>query len=140
MRTFKCRALAEGQHPPTEGWRPRLRPKVLPGLPPALAGLPERTATAAAAIKEQRARNEDVIESDTPAAPIGGGALTAVTLEREALVWLRFSSGKKLGSFVGLCPSEDSSGQRRRQGAIDKHGSSRLRFWCQETVWRLYKF
>ena len=24
--------------------------------------------------------------------------------------------------------------------AIDKHGSAGLRFWCQETVWRLFKF
>lgn len=71
---------------------------------------------------------------------MGVGALTAGTLEREVLDWHRFKSGKKLSSFVGLSPSEDSSGERRRLGSIDKHGSARLRFWCQEAVWRLFKF
>jgi len=119
---------------------PRVLPKLLPGLPPAVARLLERTAKAAAAMKEQLEGVEAEIEADAPPAPTGVGALTAGTLEREVLDWKRFGSGKKLGSFVGLCPSEDSSGSRRRQGSIDKHGSSRLRFWCQETVWRLYKF
>lgn len=140
LRSAKGRALALGHRLPKEWWRPRVLPKVLSGLPPTLVRLLERTARAAAAMKEQLELIEEEIKADAPAAPIGVGALTAGTLEREVLDWQRFASGKKLGSFVGLCPSEDSSGQRRRQGAIDKHGSSRLRFWCQEAVWRLYKF
>lgn len=140
LRSAKGRALALGHRLPKEWWRPRVLPKLLPGLPPALAKLLERTAKAAAAMKEQVAAVETDIESDAPPAPIGVGALTAGTLEREVLDWQRFDSGKKVGSFAGLCPSEDSSGERRRQGSIDKHGSARLRFWCQEAVWRLYKF
>jgi transposase len=140
LRSAKGRALALGYRLPKEWWRPRVLPKQLVGLPPALTKLLERAAKAAAAMLEQIELVEDDIKADAPPAPVGVGALTAGTLEREVCDWPRFKSGKKLGSFVGLCPSEDSSGERRRQGSIDKHGSSRLRFWCQETVWRLYKF
>jgi transposase len=140
LRSAKGRALALGHRLPKEWWRPRVLPKLLPGLPPALVKLLERTAQAAAAMKEQLELIEADIQADAPPAPVGVGALTAGTLEREVCDWGRFKSGKKIGSFAGLCPSEDSSGNRRRQGAIDKHGSSRLRFWCQEAVWRLYKF
>jgi len=40
----------------------------------------------------------------------------------------RFPRGREVASYVGLIPSEDSSGQRRRLGAITKQGSSFLRF------------
>ncbi len=140
LRSAKGRALALGYRLPKEWWRPRVFPKLLRGLPPALAKLIQRTALAAAAMKEQLELVEEEIKADAPPAPVGVGALTAGTLEREVLDWKRFPSGKKLGSFAGLCPSEDSSGRRRRLGSIDKHGSPRLRFWCQEAVWRLYKF
>lgn len=140
LNSAKGRALALGHALPKEWWRPRVRPKVLLGLPAALARHLERTAQAAAAMKEQLDAVEAEITADAPAAPVGVGALTAGTLEREVLDWRRFETGKQVGSFVGLCPSEDSSGTRRQLGAIDKHGSARLRFWCQETAWRLLKF
>jgi len=140
LRSAKGRALALGHRLPKEWWRPRVLPKVLQGLPVELTRLLERTAHAAAAMKEQLEQVEADITADAPPAPTGVGALTAGTLEREVCDWRRFPSGKKIGSFSGLCPSEDSSGERRRQGSIDKHGSARLRFWCQEAVWRLYKF
>jgi transposase len=40
----------------------------------------------------------------------------------------RFPRGREVAAYVGLIPSEDSSGQRRRLGAITKQGSSFLRF------------
>jgi transposase len=140
LRSAKGRALALGYKLPKEWWRPRVLPKLLPGLPTEVAQLLERTAKAAAAMKEQLELIEATIAADAPPAPTGVGALTAGTLDREICDWGRFRSGKKVGSFAGLCPSEDSSGERRRLGSIDKHGSARLRFWCQEAVWRLYKF
>lgn len=140
LRSAKGRALALGFPLPKEWWRPRVLADVIRGLPPALRRLLERTAKAAAALKEQLDAVEAEIKADAPRAPIGVGALTAGTLDREVLDWNRFKSGKKLSSFVGLSPSEDSSGERRRLGSIDKHGSARLRFWCQEAVWRLLKF
>lgn len=40
----------------------------------------------------------------------------------------RFGNSRKLVSYLGLNPSEDSSGTRRRLGAISKQGSSFMRF------------
>jgi len=39
----------------------------------------------------------------------------------------RFARSRQLGSYLGLNPSEDSSGERRRLGGISKQGSSFLR-------------
>jgi transposase len=39
----------------------------------------------------------------------------------------RFESSRKLMAYLGLIPSEDSSGQRRRQGSITKAGNSSAR-------------
>ncbi len=40
----------------------------------------------------------------------------------------RFQRGKKVASYVGLIPSENSSGEHRRLGAITKQGNSFMRF------------
>ena len=39
----------------------------------------------------------------------------------------RFANPRQLMVYLGLVPSEDSSGQRRRQGAITKAGNSAAR-------------
>ena len=39
----------------------------------------------------------------------------------------RFARSRKLASYLGLIPGEDSSGERRRTGAISKQGSTLLR-------------
>lgn len=140
LNSAKGRALALGHPLPKEWWRPRVLPKLLPGLPPAVQRLLERAAAAGAAIKAQLDAVETELTADAPPAPTGVGALTSGVLEREICDWHRFKSGRKVSSFGGLCPSEDSSADRRYQGAIDKHGSPRLRFWCQQTAWRLFKF
>ena len=44
----------------------------------------------------------------------------------------RFADGKALASYVGMIPSERSSGGRRRLGGLTKQGNSLLRFlWCE---------
>jgi len=40
----------------------------------------------------------------------------------------RFRDGKHVASYLGLIPREDSSGERRRLGAISKQGNSFMRF------------
>jgi transposase len=39
----------------------------------------------------------------------------------------RFRRGKQVASYLGLIPHEDSSGERRRTGAISKQGNRMLR-------------
>jgi transposase len=47
----------------------------------------------------------------------------------------RFADGKALASYVGMIPSEYSSGQRQRLGALSKQGNPFLRFlWCEATL------
>jgi transposase len=47
----------------------------------------------------------------------------------------RFSNSKTLASYVGMIPSEDSSGSRQRLGALSKQGNPLLRFlWCEATL------
>ena len=140
LRSAQGRALALGYHLPKQWWRPRVLRTLLPDLPAALGRLLQRAATAAAAIKEQLTAVEDEIVAEAPATPVGVGAVTAGILDREVLDWNRFKSGKQAGSFIGLSPSEDSTGQRWQLGPVDKHGSPRLRFWCVEAAWRLLKF
>src|SRR5438132_492924 len=46
----------------------------------------------------------------------------------------RFGCGKQIASYVGLVPSEESSGDRRRLGHISKQGNSLLRFLLVEAA------
>src|SRR5271155_5200817 len=46
----------------------------------------------------------------------------------------RFQCGKQIASYLGLVPSEESSGDRRRLGHISKQGSSLLRFLLVEAA------
>jgi transposase len=64
----------------------------------------------------------------------GVSTLTALALTVELGDWGRFDPGR-LGSFLGLVPSEASSGQRRRQGAITKTGNSHARRLLVEAAW-----
>jgi transposase len=72
--------------------------------------------------------------------PKGLGTLTAALLESEVVDWQRFHNRREVASYTGLCPSESSSGARRRQGAITKHGNRRVRHYLLEAVWRLEKW
>ena len=51
----------------------------------------------------------------------------------------RFESPKQLMAYLGLVPSEHSSGGRRRQGAITKTGNGHARRMLVESAWS-YRF
>jgi transposase len=72
--------------------------------------------------------------------PVGLGALTASVLDQEFRDYARFSNRREVASFTGLCPSEQSSGGRRWQGSINKHGNPRIRSKLIELGWRLLQF
>ena len=65
----------------------------------------------------------------------GISALTGLGLAVEIGDWRRFT-GKTIGSFVGLVPSEYSSGQSRVQGGITKTGNSHVRRLLIEAAWQ----
>ncbi|MFA7126944.1 MAG: transposase [Bacilli bacterium] len=52
---------------------------------------------------------------------------TALSLVVEIGDFSRFVHAQQFSSFLGLVPSEDSSGQRERRGGITKTGNTRLR-------------
>jgi transposase len=64
----------------------------------------------------------------------GVSTLTAFALTVELGDWNRFRP-ESLGPFLGLTPSESSSGERRRQGAITKTGNSHVRRLLIEAAW-----
>ncbi len=61
--------------------------------------------------------------------------LTAASIAFELGDVRRFRSPKKLMSYLGLTPSEDSSGDRVRRGAITKAGNGGLRRLLVEAAW-----
>jgi len=70
----------------------------------------------------------------------GVGSLTSAILSSEILDWQRFQNRRQVASYTGLCPSEESSGVKRKQGSINKHGNPRVRHQLVEAVWRLSKW
>jgi transposase len=61
--------------------------------------------------------------------------LSAAGLCCEIGDFARFARAAQLASFVGLVPSEDSTGDRRRLGAITKTGSRHARRLLVEAAW-----
>jgi transposase len=65
----------------------------------------------------------------------GVGPVTALATEVFLGEPTRFADAKALASYVGLIPSEYSSGPRQRLGKITKQGNRFLRFlWCEAAV------
>lgn len=61
--------------------------------------------------------------------------LVAITVVAELGDLTRFASPRQLAAFVGLIPSEYSSGASRRQGGITKAGNGRARRALIEGAW-----
>ena len=65
--------------------------------------------------------------------------LVAITVVAELGDLTRFDNPRQLAAFVGLIPSEHSSGTTRRQGGITKTGNGRARRVLVEAAWA-YRF
>ena len=65
----------------------------------------------------------------------GIATLTALSVVAEVGDFRRFMKAGEFMAFVGLVPSEDSSGSKRRQGGITKAGNSHLRRLLVEASW-----
>ncbi len=65
----------------------------------------------------------------------GIDTLTALGLAAEIGDFQRFESAEAFMSFVGLVPTERSSGEKRRQGSITKAGNAHARRLLVEAAW-----
>jgi transposase len=65
----------------------------------------------------------------------GVETLTALGLVVEIGDFSRFKSAEEFMAFVGLVPSERSSGEQRRQGSITKVGNAHVRRLLVEAAW-----
>ena len=70
----------------------------------------------------------------------GVGPLTALAYVLIIGTPTRFERGKQIGTYVGMKPSEDSSGGKQRLGHISKQGSSLLRFLLVEAAQAAARF
>jgi transposase len=112
---------------------------------PLQLALEESYAAAAQAKARRDALDEAIVElaAEPPFAKIVGrlcclrgiGILTALALTVELGDWTRFRP-QSLGPFLGLTPSEDSSGERRRLGSITKTGNTHARRLLVEAAWQ----
>ena len=58
-----------------------------------------------------------------------------MVLSTEIVDFRRFESPRELMAYVGLVPSEDSSGDRERRGSITKAGNSHCRHVLVQAAW-----
>jgi transposase len=65
----------------------------------------------------------------------GIDTLTAISLLTEIFDFGRFATPRELMSYLGLTPSESSSGEKRHQGSICKTGNKRVRRLLNEAAW-----
>jgi transposase len=65
----------------------------------------------------------------------GVGPVTALATDVFLGDPARFADGKAVASYVGMIPSEYSSGGQQRLGGLSKQGNPLLRFlWCEATI------
>lgn len=65
----------------------------------------------------------------------GISTIAAMTLVTEIGDWRRFERPGQLMAYLGLVPSEHSSGERHRRGPITKAGNSRCRHVLVQAAW-----
>lgn len=65
----------------------------------------------------------------------GIDTVTAVSLVAELHDFRRFRSARALMAYLGLVPSERSSGEQRRQGSITRAGNTHVRRLLVEAAW-----
>ena len=131
--------LAQGMQAPSGWWKPACWLELAPKLPPWLAEQISFWQQKAVSFDQEvrEVEKKVVSQSAGKALPKGLGSLTASLLGAEIIDWKRFQNRRQVASYTGLCPSEFSTGERRKQGAITKHGNPRIRHHLVEAVWRL---
>jgi transposase len=93
-------------------------------------------------LRSLEARIERYAQEDPYRIPVGWlrcfrgiDTVTAMTILAEVHDFARFRTPTTLMSYLGLVPSEHSSGDRRRQGGITKAGNAHVRRVLIEAAW-----
>lgn len=102
-----------------------------------LDGLQPRIEELTTAIKQEAENRPDVQRLTTHP---GVGPITALAFVLILGTAERFHCGKQVGSYLGLIPSEESSGGRQRLGHISKQGNTLLRFLLVEAAHAVVRF
>jgi transposase len=61
--------------------------------------------------------------------------LTSISVIAEIFEFGRFETARQFMSYLGLTPSEESSGEKQRKGSITKAGNRRVRRLLNEAAW-----
>lgn len=85
----------------------------------------------------------DIVEEDPVVQRLctapGIGPVTAVAFVSTLDLVQRFNGAHKVQAYIGLVPSEFSSGERQQRGAITKTGNTRLRWLLVEAAWSVMR-
>ena len=142
-RCGRSHGLYYGESVPASWWKPRNWNRLTEQLSDHLLDLLEPLRALCVHLDEQIQQLEaKMAQQIAPEIrlPKGMGVVIFEQMEREVCDWSRFSNRKQVGSFTGLCPSEDTSAKRRFQGSINKHGNARLRHILIECAWQLIRW
>lgn len=116
---------------------------VAPTLGAEVAPLVALLAPLTAAIAQADARLEALAAADPVIGRLASipcvGVVTAAGVVAVVDDVTRFPSAHALEAYLGLVPSEDSSGERRRRGGITKTGNARARWLLVEAGWRILR-
>jgi len=149
---IKMRLALHGLTPPLDGprrWSRAYRAQVLAIADPAgplhaiLRDMLEQLAEVERRCTEVKRTLRQLARSDAYRAAVqllqsapGIGWLTAVRLVLEWGDLSTFSNGASFASYLGLTPSEHSSGERTRRGGITRQGNGQVRSWLIEAAWK----
>jgi transposase len=122
-------------------WKPQTWSRARRFWPEWIAPMLEHYRPALLALDAQiQQLTEDLLKSAPANTPRGLGELTTVIVTREVCDWQRFTNRRQISAYTGLCPGEYSSGSKRVQGSVTKHGNPRLRAALVECAWRMVRF
>lgn len=86
-----------------------------------------------------RARCEPDREMQRLATAPGVGLIVAATFVSVVDDATRFKHAHQVAAYLGLVPSEDSSGDRQRKGGITKHGNPYARAMLVQSAWTILR-
>jgi transposase len=122
-------------------WRGELWVQIIEGMPSWVVRQLKSWKKLIELAEKEALKKESELKAAAPRKLIyGEGELTHELLSRELIDVQRFKNSRQVGNYFGLCPSESTSGARRRMGSITKHGNPRLRRLMVELAWRVSRF